>query len=635
MSLGVYLYDGIKSRLIHGAGAPLVETPTAPPTLAAYGTSGTPAEYPLTGTLVFVAPTGNDSSGTGAVGSPYATIKKAASVAPANSTIVVRAGVYHEGGTGSTLGSGIVVANNNVTIQNYPGETVWLDGSQVVTGWSSYDTNKYRAAVAIGLDRAPTQVRGEQVSGWGSFLMAQHPIAHWPEMVFLDGVPLTQVQTLAEVGPGKFFVQGSYPNGSGTWRNLFVSTHYVLGDNPAGKEVRIGVLSRAAATSRTGTRIRGIGFRRYSNTMPDWGCLYVSGAELALENVTFEDISDYAVHVAALNPTFRHCNFHRIGRKAIGTTYADGGLVEWCDFWQTNISRFNYGPDGGAIKVVRTWDFDVRFNRFRDNRGHGVWYDESCYRGAIHGNWYTDNYGTAALLEIGADQLVVDNIFVDSGINSTDVPSNRQPHNNPPIRISSSARIKVWHNTIINPERGLGCGEGWRKPNDPDSFGHDPRQPASFYDTVMTWNTEDIDLANNVFAGCAGISAIQSSYISFYDENNIKGTEDFSFKPRKNLYARPDSNHPARFALGWVRGGGASVYFSPTGAPYNAATTWNALTSDTSTFITADVIEDRTRARIRPVYTDTITPEPVPADVQALLDQSPFTAQRIGAGHIN
>ena len=80
------------------------------------------------GTILYVATTGNDSTGTGAIGSPYATISKANSMLTAGvgGTIYVRGGTY-------TMASGPVYLKGGTSsswtrLRRYPGESVILDG---------------------------------------------------------------------------------------------------------------------------------------------------------------------------------------------------------------------------------------------------------------------------------------------------------------------------------------------------------------------------------------------------------------------------------------------------------------------------------------------------------------------------
>src|SRR3954453_18548188 len=113
---------------------------SASPATAATGTTGTTggtaraastagsaavgtASYPVPAGAVFVSPAGADA-GTGAAAAPVRTLTRALALTPAGGTIVMRGGVYHES----------LTVTKTVTIQNYPGETVWLDGAEEGTG---------------------------------------------------------------------------------------------------------------------------------------------------------------------------------------------------------------------------------------------------------------------------------------------------------------------------------------------------------------------------------------------------------------------------------------------------------------------------------------------------------------------
>ena len=93
---------------------------------AEVGTTVGTAQYPVPAGAVVVSPSGNDSAA-GTAAAPYRTLTKAASAAAAGATIVLRAGTYHES----------VAVYKRVTIQSWPGETVWLDGSVPVNDWAA------------------------------------------------------------------------------------------------------------------------------------------------------------------------------------------------------------------------------------------------------------------------------------------------------------------------------------------------------------------------------------------------------------------------------------------------------------------------------------------------------------------
>ena len=74
---------------------------------------------------IFVATTGNDSTGTEVSGSPYATLAKAAGLAVAGDTIQVRSGTYAQHFTWTGVGSPAAY----ITMQAYDG-----DRTTVITG---------------------------------------------------------------------------------------------------------------------------------------------------------------------------------------------------------------------------------------------------------------------------------------------------------------------------------------------------------------------------------------------------------------------------------------------------------------------------------------------------------------------
>ncbi len=79
----------------------------------------------------YVATNGNDTTGTGAIGSPWATITKGQSMLAPGDTLLVRGGRYYESVTLTNQGA----VGNPITIKAYPGETPVLDGTEPVTGW--------------------------------------------------------------------------------------------------------------------------------------------------------------------------------------------------------------------------------------------------------------------------------------------------------------------------------------------------------------------------------------------------------------------------------------------------------------------------------------------------------------------
>jgi len=89
----------------------------------------------------FVAPTGNDAN-TGTVDQPYRTIQHCASTISQGGTCEIRSGTYRE----------TVTPNSNITVTAYNFESVTVDGSDPVTGWTLDHGSIYRANVRLNTD---------------------------------------------------------------------------------------------------------------------------------------------------------------------------------------------------------------------------------------------------------------------------------------------------------------------------------------------------------------------------------------------------------------------------------------------------------------------------------------------------
>lgn len=602
------------------------------------------ATYAVPGSgVVWVATSGSDTTGTGTSGEPYATIKKGLAQATAGQTVVVRAGTYHEGGIYPSLGNGPVVTAADVTLQAAAGEAVWLDGSSVLTGWTADSTSVpgktvWRAPLALTMNRAPTQTRGETVSGYGSFLVAEYPIAHWPEQCFYDGAPLTQVATLAELGPGKFFVEGA----SGPATNDWSSTGYVIGDSPSGHEVRVSDLCRALGNGQTGFTLRGIGIRRYAPALCDWGAVSLAGSTagsaksgLLVENVVFEDLSNLALKVQIADATLRRVTMRRIGQEGVGTTYADRLMIEHCLFEECNRAVYNYGPDAGAIKVARSEDLTIRHSWVKSTRGHGIWLDECVVNSVIHHNRITDSWGRGILVEISDTALIVGNLIERCGVGSP--VATRPAHDGNALWVSGSNRVHAWNNTLVDCETAARWVQDTRAP-DTSSFGQDPRRTTAWLLANCSWRITEGSWGNNAFVWTRGISAVYSAFLSHGQTNGKVDVDGNVLSAAGNVYIRRSATQPTRFAMAYPDGA-IKVYPNRTytGAGlYDPALSWDAEFGETGSALTTNAAPwlDETKLRLTDALIASATPGTPPAGVAALLALCPWTTQPVGAGYL-
>lgn len=187
----------------------------------------------------------------------------------------------------------------------------------------------------------------------GSGLTTNYPYAPFPEQVFVDGVPQRQVGSLADVGQGTFYVEGSSNN------KIFTPTSLYIGTNPSGKTVAITSMHNFLnlGVGYSGLTIRGIGIRRYSNALPQYGVVRFDGnnniSNSIIENVVIEDVSTIALQSNACHGNvIRHVTIRRAGYRAIGGHRADNLTIDSILIENCNTENFNSSPDSGCIKVT-------------------------------------------------------------------------------------------------------------------------------------------------------------------------------------------------------------------------------------------------------------------------------------------
>ncbi len=116
------------------------------------------AVYSRSGTVYFVATTGNDSN-TGSFSTPWRSIQHAVNQAQAGDTIAVRGGVYNETVMISKSGS---AESGFITLTNYADEKAILDGSGLIT-----EPNGMRGLITIN-DASFTRIKGFEIRNYKS-----------------------------------------------------------------------------------------------------------------------------------------------------------------------------------------------------------------------------------------------------------------------------------------------------------------------------------------------------------------------------------------------------------------------------------------------------------------------------------
>jgi parallel beta-helix repeat protein len=488
------------------------------------GTTVGSAQYPVPSGALIVSPSGDDAAA-GTTAAPFRTLGRALAVAQTGATIVLRAGTYHES----------VAVYKRVTIQAWPGEGVWLDGSTRVPDWTPAQ-GRWSAGWTTHLDASPTYTRGaadNTAASWG-FVNAAYPMAAHPDQVWINGVAQRQVGSLAAVVPGAFFFDEA-------------ANQLWLGTDPSGKEVRASDLVRALMLRADGTIVRGLGVRRYAPSVPDMGAVTVERAGIHLENVAITDSATTGLNIGSSYDTsgvvLRNVQVARSGMLGIGASYADNLTVDQVESIDNNTEHFNTAPVSGGIKIGRSRGVLVRDSVFSQNDGPGVWFDVSSYDMNVTGNEIANNTKHGISLEISAKANVANNT----------ITGNRGFG----IKVNNTSDVALSNNTFVGNDRSINAVQDARTPATEPS-GRDPRH---YPDPNMTWLVGPVSVSNNVLSNQASGTCM----LCVEDYTHLRTAEQMGVTANGDTYARPNASTPATVVL-WSRGAGNAAAYADLGS---------------------------------------------------------------------
>ncbi|BDZ51952.1 hypothetical protein GCM10025867_41930 [Frondihabitans sucicola] len=434
--------------------------PTAPSrgSVAVGGTN-----YAVPSKAIVVSPSGSDSSA-GTVAAPLKTLATAISKAATGATIVLRAGTYNESVT--------VPKAKSLTIQSYPGEAVWFDGSQQVSSWSrsgaTWNTNwnYFPSGVMDGIQDNPF------------FVASAKPYASRPDQVFFDGAQLTQVGSAAAVTSGTF-----YPDAK--------SGKVILGSDPSGHTVRISNLPQAIKVQSPNTVLQGFGVRNYGTSYLDKGAVRLSSTGDVARNLVIQNNAMIGINVENDAAVLDHLTVTSSGLLGIGANASYGLAIENSVVTGNNSQQFNAQPVAGGVKVTRSRGVTVSNIDASRNTGTGIWFDESVYDGSIVNSTSSDNTVDGILTEL-SDHIIV--------------AGNQLNNNKIGVIVYNTANVQIYNNDIGNNRQfGVKLAQDQRRQANTAITGHDPRRPLP--DSTLTWIVKNVTIANNAF-GSGGLYQI-------------------------------------------------------------------------------------------------------------------------------
>ena len=485
------------------------------PSAAAGAVSVGSASYAVPSGAKFVSPSGSNSA-SGSSSSPWRSLAHAVAHAPSGSTVVLRRGTYHE--------SVSVPSGKKLTIQAYPGEAVWMDGSKTVSSWRTDGDDWRLDGWTPRFDTSSSYTSGSSGSSaeYFRFIDPAYPMASHPEQLFVDGAAQRQVKYRSQVVPGTFFVDRT-------------NSRLYMGTNPSGREVRASYLTTALSVSGSGSVVRGIGVRRYATSLPLMGTVRVLASSVMLENVHVADNATQGIFVNKTGVTLRKVTSQRNGSMGVQAVYADGIKVEGSRIGDNNVERWNMAPAAGGLKITRSRGLTFKNNVFSGNHGTGLWMDESSYDAKIIGNDMTGNASHGSSFEISSNAIFADNL----------VAKNKSQG----LKINNAANVQVWNNTVVgNGGRPIWLVQDSRLASNTSTYGHDPRRPNP--DPTVTWVLKNLSVHNNVFSGT---SSSNKTLLQLQDDALDRTAGSIGITTNGNAYHRPSTSSP-NYGTIWASG---------------------------------------------------------------------------------
>ncbi|QQM67224.1 right-handed parallel beta-helix repeat-containing protein [Actinomyces weissii] len=532
------------------------------PALPALATVTAPAAAAETGNTIHVNASAPASGGNGSANAPYNSLADALGAAKDGDTIELANGIYREGNLDVT---------RRVTITAAPGAKPVLNGAQTPRSWTANSDGTWSSGGSMVrfCDKCTTN-NDPSVEG----------IAAYPEQVFVDGKPLRQVLSRAEVTADTFFVEDPDPvslkqegNRSAGYR---VKDHrgarYVIGANPSAHEIEVVQHSRALSLLASGTTLNGITVEKYAPVQrwdyPDpeihyntgAAMVFVQGDNMKVTNSTFRYSSAGAALFLAssTNATVTGNTVSDNGGTGLGANQSTGVVVERNYFANNNTEGFNTTSCGaycGIADMKVTHSRSLRYahntvdysasstdhattESWEQNRASGIWFDEGVMDSQIVGSKFI-NVPIAVFDELSSRSVIASNEVIGGGIG---------------IQVAGSTDTEVWNNSVSHARTSLHLYEDKR------SFGCNHRSSSGecvaseewSIKNGLAWDLTNTRIYNNIFSSEQQTDAAMLNVLggedhdgssALYANDEVSGIDH-------NVYYRQSSSNPS-FAILW------------------------------------------------------------------------------------
>jgi hypothetical protein len=343
-------------------------------------------------------------------------------------SVEIASGIYRE----SVSVAGSKLTSASLTVESTePGGAI-IAGSDVLTGWAVEGSSVYSHAWTYNLGTCSIP------SGWPTNFA---PIARRKEMVFVDGVPLTQVMSHSDLQPGAFFVDDT----AGT---IYISP--APSTNMATAVVEAAARSKTLTVSkRTNVTLRGLVFRHAANCFNTGSASITSSSNILVDSVQalwnnwggleLSSTTDATVQnsVASYNGGVGFTG-DKNQRALLTSNESD------YNNWRGAQAAF-YDWAMGGTKMFATHSATVQNHRSYNNQAQGLWFDTDNSNITISNATLSGNKEAALQIERNEGPIALQNSdLCSSGIG---------------LNVLTSESLSVQNNVFYN-NSGTGSHEG-------------------------------------------------------------------------------------------------------------------------------------------------------------------------------
>ena len=312
--------------------------------------------------LIYVNGSSGSDSNVGTLAKPLGTIQAAVNKAIAygnagiGAKLMINPGVYRETLAISYHGSAPITVQAATT-----GATV-LDGADQLTNWHSEGNGKYGYTwkdTVTGCPLPPDWYTG------------MPPVVQANEMVFVNGLHMTQVMSSSQLRPGTFFVAPS--------------TEQLVVDPPSGTDMstaKVEVAARRATLTVNGSSnlvFRGLVFQHAASCMNETGATVNSSSNILFDS----DVANWNNYGALGINSSTHVTVENTTASFNGGAGLSG-FEDVATSWLNNETDYNnwrgaqvglYDFAQGGTKLMRAHTATVTGQKSYNNQSQGLWFD--------------------------------------------------------------------------------------------------------------------------------------------------------------------------------------------------------------------------------------------------------------------